>query len=113
MAQSQRSMFKKLPQELLTEANEALQQQVLGLETELYMRSAPRIAEVQTCLSRLTQAANNGNQQAKQMLRGFFEAWEAARAASSNIVIPTERPAHFEAPTHPEGWSKDDEPVHG
>lgn len=103
------AMFRKLPQEMLTEALENLQQENHNLKSELYMRSAPRIAEMQTALTAITQAATNGDQTAKRLLAQFFSCLDAARAAASSIVIPTERPVKFEEPTHPEGWSIDSE----
>lgn len=102
-------MFRKLPQEMLTEANEQLQQQIVLLRQELYMRAAPRIAEMQTALGAVTQAADKGDISARQLLHSFFETWRKAEAAASGIVIPTQRPTKFEEPTRKEGWSADNE----
>src|SRR5579859_1321583 len=101
----------KLRQQMMVEAIESLTGQVGALQTELYMRAAPRLAEINTALSRATLAANNDKdpktaRAAKQMLQEFFAVWEAARIAGSGIVIPTQRPEKFESPeNHPEGWS--------
>lgn len=99
-------MMAMLPQELLTEANEAQQRQIEELRAELYMRAAARPSEMMTALGALAATAERGNQQAKQLLSDFFATWERARAAASGIVVatPAVKP-EFEAPTHPEGWS--------
>lgn len=103
-----------MPQELLTEALEQLQTENRGLKTELYMRAAPRVAEMQTALSAIAGAAEKGDQSAKTMLHSFFEVWRRVEAAASGIVIPTQRPLKFEEP-HEEAWSSRpaDEPKSG
>ena len=96
--QTRREMFKKLPQEMLADANELLQEEVQTLRKELWMRAAPRIAEMLTALGHVTSAAENGDKNAKVLLHEFFTAWRRAEEAGTMIDLQAVKPDHFQPP---------------
>lgn len=101
-------MFKKLPQEMLTDANEALQQEVMSLRKELWHRAAPRVTEMITAFGPLINAAENGDHSAKALLHEFFTTWRRAEALSTMADPNAKRPVKFEAPV---GADESAEPV--
>lgn len=107
--QTKRQQFAKLPQELLTEANEALQAELRGLRTEMFQRAMPVFADTITVLNRLIEAAEGGDKHAQELLRAYFSTVARAQKAAGDTAHQS---VHFEAPTRPEGWSSTDPDFH-
>jgi hypothetical protein len=71
----------------LKDVNEQLLKQNLGIAREIQTRALPRLGEMTDALNAFALNAKGGNVSAKEMLKDFFEALEAARGAAEGLDV--------------------------
>jgi hypothetical protein len=71
----------------LGDVNKRLLEQNLGIAREIQTRALPRLGEMTDALNAFALNAKGGNVSAKEMLKDFFEALEAARGAAEGLDV--------------------------